>query len=209
MKKRIAVLCALLLICFAAAASAVTVSPETPESFRTLVGGKTFYARTSGWGSAGEGEDARYTIRITVCEENQFNAAAVESLAAGDEIRFEDGTETTVTEVSADEFGITVTGSNDDAYSFYKLENGSYSARTETEYAFWTDIFTVEVPLEKDISFLDWSDPENLEAPVKLGFDELLQHLQDDTNFAPYNTRVTFDENGKLAEFLYTYSPWN
>ena len=55
----------------------------------------------------------------------------------------------------------------------------------------------------------DWSDPENLEEPVKLGYDELLGHLLDGTNFAPYNTRVTFDENGKLIEFLYSYSPWN
>ena len=45
--------------------------------------------------------------------------------------------------------------------------------------------------------------------PVKLGFDELLNHLLEGTDFAPYNTRVTFDENGKLVEFLYNYSPWN
>ena len=65
------------------------------------------------------------------------------------------------------------------------------------------------MPLEKDIIFLDWSDPENLDEPVKLGFDELLDHLLEGTNFAPYNTRVTFDENGKLMELLYSYSPWN
>ena len=44
---------------------------------------------------------------------------------------------------------------------------------------------------------------------MKLGYDELLGHLLDGTNFAPYNTRITFDENGKLTEFLYSYSPWN
>ena len=53
------------------------------------------------------------------------------------------------------------------------------------------------------------SDPENLEAPVKKGYAELLDLLLEDTNFSPYNTKVTFDENGKLSEFLYTYSPWN
>ena len=37
----------------------------------------------------------------------------------------------------------------------------------------------------------------------------MLDLLLEDTNFSPYNTKVTFDENGKLSEFLYTYSPWN
>ena len=80
---------------------------------------------------------------------------------------------------------------------------------TDTDYPFWTDVFTVTVPLEKDIRFLDWSDPENLEEPVKLGFEELLDHLLNQTDFDPYNTKVTFDENGKLVELLYSYSPWN
>ena len=84
-----------------------------------------------------------------------------------------------------------------------------YTVRTETDNILYTDVFTITVPLEKDISFLDWSDPENLEAPVKKGYEELLDLLLEDTNFAPYNTRVTFDEYGKLVEFLYTYSPWN
>ena len=89
------------------------------------------------------------------------------------------------------------------------MEDGTYVASTDADYPFYTDIFTVNVPLEKDISFLDWSDPENLEEPVKRGYEELLDLLLEDTNFAPYNTRVTFDEYGKLVEFLYTYSPWN
>ncbi len=115
-----------------------------------------------------------------------------------------------VTEVNRDEYGVTVKGSNYDAYSFFREEDGTaYLAVTETDNPFYSDIFTVTVPLEKDISFLDWSDPENLEAPVKRGFDELITLIQDGTNLAPYNTRVTFDENGKIIEFLYNYSPWN
>ena len=114
-----------------------------------------------------------------------------------------------VTEVVRDEFGVIVIGGNYDAYSFFKAEDGAaYIAATDTDYPFYTDIFTVTVPLEKDIRFLDWSDPENLEAPVKRGFDELIVLLQEGTDFAPYNTKVTFDENGKLVELLYSYSPF-
>ena len=114
-----------------------------------------------------------------------------------------------IMEVTRDEFGVTVKDGDDESYSFWKAEDGTYIASTETDNPFYTEVFTVKVPLEKDISFLDWSDPENLDEPVKLGFNELLGHLLGDTDFAPYNTKVTFDENGKLVEFLYTYSPWN
>ena len=94
-------------------------------------------------------------------------------------------------------------------YSFSKTEDGYYVARTDTDNMFYTEVFTITIPLEKDISFQDWSDPANLAGPVKKGYDELLDLLLEDTNFSPYNTKVTFDENGKLVEFLYTYSPWN
>ena len=133
----------------------------------------------------------------------------IENLAEHDILCFGDGTATMVMEVIPDEYGAVVRGGNDDVYSFYRMEDGTYIASTDTDNPFYTEIFTVRVPLEKDISFLDWSDPENADGPVKLGYDELLGLLWDGTDFAPYNTRVTFDENGKLVEFLYSYSPWN
>ena len=113
-------------------------------------------------------------------------------------------------EKTADETGFEIKdAATSDKYLFTKMEDGTYVARTETDNMFYTELFTVTIPLSKDISFLDWSDPENLEAPVKKGYAELLDLLLEDTNFSPYNTKVTFDENGKLSEFLYTYSPWN
>ena len=214
MKKLTAILCVLLLACLAATAFAEApvsnlYKPNVSETFKALVGGKSFEARITGWGSTGEDEDARFEITVTVCERDRFDASAIENLAVHDIIRFGDGTATMAMEVTSDEYGVMVKGGNEDGYSFYKAEDGSYLASTDTDYPFYTDIFSVTVPLEKDILFLDWSDPENLEEPVKLGFDELLGHLQDGTGFAPYNTKVTFDENGKLVEFLYNYSPWN
>ena len=215
MKKMTAILCALLLICLAAAASAeVPVSnlykPNTSETFKALVGGKSFEAGITGWESVGEDEDAKFTISITVYERDRFDAAVIENLAEHDILCFGDGTAFMVMEVIRDEFGVTVKDGFDNGYSFFKAEDGdAYIAATDTDYPFYTDIFTVKVPLEKDVSFLDWSDPENLEAPVQLGFDALRDLLQGDTNFSPYNTCVTFDENGRLTEFLYSYSPGN
>ena len=82
-------------------------------------------------------------------------------------------------------------------------------ASSGPDYPLYTEVFTIKVPLEKAIAFLDRSNPENLDEPVKPGFDELPDRLPEGTNFAPYNTRATFDENGKLTELLYSYSPRN
>ena len=215
MKKVIALLCSLLLICLTVAASAeAPVSnlyrPITSETFRALVGGKSFEASISEMKSTGEDEDAKFTITLTVFERDRFDAAVIENLAEHDILCFGDGTAFMVMEVIRDEFGVTVKDGFHNGYSFSKAEDGeAYIAATDTDYPFYTEVFTVKVPLEKDVSFLDWSDPENLDEPVKSGFDELLNHLLEGTSFAPYNTKVTFDENGKLVEFLYTYSPWN
>ena len=215
MKKQLSILCALLLTCFAVAASAEApvsnlYTPNPSETLKALVGGKSFEAEITGLESVGEDEDARFTISITVCERDRFDPAIIDSLAERDIIRFGDGTSMMVMEVTRDEFGVTVKDGFNNSIYFYKAEDGdAYIASTDTENPFYTEVFTVKVPLGKDISFLDWSDPENLDEPVKLGFDELLDHLLEGTSFAPYNTRVTFDENGKLVEFLYSYSPWN
>ena len=214
MKKMMAILCVLLLTCFAVAAFAEApvsnlYKSNTPETFKALVGGKSFEARISGWGSTGEDEDAKYTITITVCERDRFDATVIENLAERDILCFGDGSSIMVMELTRDEFGMTVKDGYANGYSFYKAEDGTYLVSTDTDYPIYTEVFMVTVPLEKDINFLDWSDPENLEEPVKLGFDELLNHLLEGTDFAPYNTKVTFDENGKLVEFLYSYSPWN
>ena len=211
MKKLIAVVCALLLVCSAVSvfADSAVIRPDTPATFRELVGGKTFSARITGLKSTGEDEDTKFRISITVCERDLFDAAAIENLAVRDILYFGDGTATMVMEVTPNEFGFIVKGGNDDTYSFTRTEEGYYTVTTDTDYPFWTDIFAITVPLEKDIRFLDWSDPENLEEPGKRGFDELLDCLLSETDFAPYNTQVTFDENGKLVELLYNYSPWN
>ena len=210
MKKLMTILCALLLVCFAVTASAdVAVKPNTPETLKALLGGKCFCASLSGLESIGEDEDAKFTISVTVYERDQYDAALIENLAPHDILYFGNGTAAMVMEVIPDEFGVTVKDGFENTYIFSKNEEGFYTVTTDTDYPLWTEVFTVKVPLQKDISFLDWSDPENLEEPVKLGFDELLDLLLEETDFAPFNTRVTFDENGKLVEVLYNYSPWN
>lgn len=213
MKKLAAVLCALLAACLAASAcaeipSSTLYTPAVSETFKALVGGKTFEARVGDMKCVGEDEDARYTLTVTVCEETRY-AADIENLKVNDIVAFSPAYSTMAMEVTPDEFGFSIIDSYNDGYVFTRAEDGSYTVRTDTDNIRYTDVFTVTVPLHKDISFLDWSDPENLDGPVQKGYGDLLALLLEDTNFSPYNTRLTFDENGKLVEFLYTYSPWN
>ena len=210
-----AVLCVLLTACLTLSACAEGIpssnlyKPAVSETFKALVGGKTFEASVSRNKVYGEDEDARYTITITASEETRFEAKDIENLKEHDIIAFASGESIMVMKISSDEYGFRVMDGNSDEYFFDRTEDGSYIARTDTDNMFYTDIFTITIPLEKNISFLDWSDPENLDAPIKKGYEELLDLLLDDTNFAPYNTKVSFDENGKLTELLYSYSPWN
>ena len=213
MKKLAAVLCALLVACLAASAcaeipSSTLYTPAVSETFKALVGGKTFEARVDDMKCVGEDEDARYILTVTVCEETRY-AADIENLKVNDIVAFSPAYSTMAMEVTPDEFGFSIIDSCNDGYVFTRAEDGSYTVRTDTDNIRYTDVFTVTVPLHKDISFLDWSDPENPDGPVQKGYGDLLALLLEDTNFSPYNTRLTFDENGKLVGFLYTYSPWN
>ncbi len=215
MKKLSFILCVLMIACLAISACAEEIpssnlyKPAVSDTFRTLVSGKTFEACVSRNECFGEDEDAFYTITISASEETRFEAKDIENLKEHDIIAFAPGKSIMVMEKTADEFGFCFKDSNSDEYFFSKTDDGYYVARTDTDNMFYTEVFTITIPLDKDISFLDWSDPENLEAPVKKGYAELLDLLLEDTNFSPYNTKVTFDENGKLVELLYTYSPWN
>ena len=215
MKKLAAIVCALLMACLAATACAEVPTsnlykPAMSETFKTLVAGKSFEVLVNGKESFGEDADAIFTITLTACEPTHYAAEDIENLKEYDIIAFRPGTAMMVMEVTSDESEIKVKGGGEDNnYLFTKAEDGCYTVHTDTDNIVYTEIFTITVPLEKDISFLDWSDPENLEGPVKKGFDELLDLLLEGRNFSPYNTKVTFDENGKLVEFLYTYSPWN
>ncbi len=215
MKKFAAMLCALLIACLAGSAWAEDVPTSNlykaamSETFKTLVAGKTFQAGVARKECYGEDEDAYYTITITASEETRFEAKDVEALKEHDILAFAPGKTIMVMEKTADESGFSVKDGNSDVYYLSKTEDGYYVARTETDNPFYTDVFTITIPLGKDIRFLDWSDPDNLEAPVEKGYEDLLNLLLEDTNFSPYNTKVTFDENGKLVELLYTYSPWN
>ncbi len=215
MKRIIVMLCTLVMVCCAAAACAeVPVSnickPNAPVALKTLVGGKSFDAMITGWETTGEDEDGKLTISVTICERDRFDPAVIDNLAERDIIRFGDRTVIMAMEVTRSDLGVIVKDGDGEGYSFFKDEDGNYIATTDTDYPFWTEVFSFKVPVEKDISFLDWSNPENLKEPVKLGYDEFLDHLlEEKRRFTANNTRLTFDENGKLVEILLNYSPWD
>jgi len=214
MKRITAMICALALaLCAAAACAEAPVSnlcaPVAPAALRTLLGGNSFDAMITGWEFAGEDEDAKLTVLVTLCERDRFDPAVIDALAERDIIRFGDGTTVMAMEVARNDFGVHVKDGDGENYVFFKDEDGAYIATTDTDYPFWTEVFSFKAPVGKDVAFLDWSNPENLKEPVKLGYEEFVDYLLSGRGFTANNTRLTFDENGKLVEILLNYSPWD
>ena len=182
MKKLISFLSALLLVCFAAAAFA---EPYVSNLYKPIVP-ETLKALLGG---------KSFHARVN----------GMESTGQDEDTKFR----ISITVCERDRFDAAVI-ENLAVHDILQFGNGDAAMVMEViPDEFGVTVFTVTVPLEKDVRFLDWSDPANLEEPVQRGFDALFDLLLEDTNFSPYNTRVTFDENGTLVEFLYNYSPWN
>ena len=208
MKKWLSVLCLVLAVCLAASACAASVvMPDTPQMLKELVGGKSFIVDKVGMGSTGEDEDAKYTVTLALAEYKWFDAATVEALQVGDIVRISPTEGFMIMELTKNEDGdVIAKGGDGEAYLFSKREDGRCLLMTEFNYPIWANLFMMEVPIEKDIKFIDWTGEE----PVEKGYDELIELLViEDANIAPYNTTVTFDENGKMTEFKYVDSPFN
>ena len=207
MKKVLSVLCALMVICLAASAFAASVvMPETPQLLKDTVGGKSFNVEMVGLGITGEDEDSKVTATLALCEDKYFDAATVEALQEGDIVRISFDEGFMIMELTKNEDGdILVKTGDGEGYLFSKID-GRYLLTTETNYPLWARLFMMDVPVEKDVKFVDWTGEE----PVEKGYDELIELLTSEgVNISPYNTTITFDENGKMAEFKYVSSPYN
>lgn len=207
MKKWLSVLCLVLVVCLAASASAISVvRPATPDMLKDMVGGKSFDVEKTGLGFTGEDEDTKFVVTLALCENKYFDAATVEALEVGDILYIDFFNAIRIMEMEKDEMGdIVVKGAEGEGYLFTRID-GRYLLTTDYSYPIWARLFFMEVPIEKDIKFIDWTGEE----PVEKGYDELIELLTDeDTNIAPYNTTVTFDENGNMVEFKYVSSPYN
>ena len=211
MKRIIAALCVALIACMALAASAETVvRPQSDGIVKDLVAGKTFAARVNGYATFGEAPNARYELSLVLCERERFAASDIENLKPGDELICARGAYT-VKAVNVDEYGyyiIDTTDYYDESLSCYKNEDGTYTISNQNDYPFWRDAVSFDIRLDSDLVYSDWSDPE-ADEPTKRTVDELMKEVTDDRLFDANNTKVTFDENGKLTIFECTYSPFN
>ena len=93
MKKLTAILCALLIACLTASACAEIPSsdlyiPAVSETFRTLVGGKTFEARVDGKKCYGEDEDGRYSRFDEEHVQRAYNIEEIRTAAVKAGMRF-------------------------------------------------------------------------------------------------------------------------
>ena len=187
-------------------ASGKTVQPVMPEAFRALVAGKTFTARLMGYGWGDDPDSAVLTWQIS--EREAYPAEEIESLQPGDTI-VAGGERIPVASVRWDEWGCVVSDAAEwSVLNLSKRDDGLYVATTDTDNPFWRPVFTIEVPADASLRYLDWSG--DTEEPVELTVRELKARLAGDEIFLDENnTEITFDEDGNLSVILQRYSPWN
>ena len=206
MKKALCALICLLLTIVSLAASAQTVEPVIPDALISLVAGKTFVARMTGF--AGDEKMEHVTLSIQLSEQETYKAEEVEALQAGDVICI-GGDAFEIKEIKLDEYGDYVATGEEYTIYLSKDENGMYCAVTDTENRFYAKIAEIDVPAAENMRFLDWSDPE-AEEPVELTLKDLLtRYLNNEIFSMEYNTEITFDDNGNVSQLIYRYSPWN
>lgn len=208
MKKGIALLCALLLVCVSLTAFAQTVRPQTSPLILQLLAGNTFTVRLNGC-TFSEEDMSDAMLSITIYEHDEFAAEDIQKLQVDDEIIYGDLSKAPVLSVLADEFGITINAETSyTAVFFYELENGSCIAIDDDEHGHWHEVFTLSVPADSSVIYRDWSDPE-ADEPTDRPFAELVEDIANDVLFYEENTNVTFDDDGRLIIVQRNYSPWN
>lgn len=204
MKKSLfAVICALL-VCWAAGC-AQTAEPQMPEKLRGLVAGKTHIACLEGY--AADEAMAHVSLSFVIYEQETYQAQDVQALAPGDTLTV-GGEPFRILSIKQDEYGYEVTGETYDLF-LYPNEDGLYYAVSDTEHRFYAAVAAIEVPAPADLRFVDGSDPEAEEATVGTLQDLLDRYGKEEINSSADNTEITFDEEGRLTEIVYRYSPWN
>ena len=204
-------LCIFALICVLLAsltvsASAQTVEPLMPELLRQVLAGKTFTARMDSYFFDESME--HIILGFQICEKETYPAEAIEALKPGDTILV-GGEEFLIKEFKQEDFGYEAVG---ETYSIILTKNdaGLYTAISDTETSFFKNLFLIEADVGgSDFRFVDASAGDDV-PPTVLNVQEMVKKLSNgEIHSNEDNTKITFDENGKLVEFLYTYSPWN
>ena len=206
MKKTIVLICVVLLLSVACGAMAQTVWAQPAELLRPVLAGKTLTGIMSGYSLNGDGGIS--TMYVTLYEQARFAAKDVEALQPGDTL-MGGGMSITVKAIEADEWGYTLTGEWDEILNLIRDDQGGYYAVDDTEHTLWLQVCQLECNMAEGFEFVDDSDPDPDAQPIVRPVEDLVKGYEGDMVFLPDNMRITFDDDCRVTQVLYLYTPWN
>ena len=171
-----------------------------PVVTQKTLAGKTYTANLT------EYDAEANTLKADVLVPIRLDGEIVDSLQEGDQLSIGDEV-VTVESLKKDEFGVLV---NDEIELSYQ-DDGVRAAVFEREYTRTIAILTLQVP--DSLVFLDDIDPatgKTLDTPTEHTAAEFAEMLAAGgaPDFSSENVRITFDEEGELAQVERFYTPW-
>ena len=195
MKKTVSLILAALMILTASMAAAKTVEPESTET--NGLAGVTVHATVGGY-------DTRTgTFTVTLYDDDRFDIGNIEKLEAGDTL-LAGGWLYSVKEKTEDENG-DFTVLTEDGYEivFFQVGDGDMIARSTDDDRRYMHAFSIlHLPAAAAIRYEDNSDPDQAEAVITEGLDNILKiKAEKETTsigFDFYATVITLNENMEI-----------
>ena len=195
MKKTVSLILAALMILTASMAAAKTVEPESTET--NGLAGVTVHATVGGY-------DTRTgTFTVTLYDDDRFDIGSIEKLEAGDTL-LAGGWLYSVKEKTEDENG-DFTVLTEDGYEivFFQVGDGDMIARSTDDDRRYMHAFSIlHLPAAATIRYEDNSDPDQAEAVITEGLDDILKiKAEKETTsigFDFYATVITLNENMEI-----------
>jgi len=193
-KKTIAAMIMTCIIFSAGVTASADVKSLPSGTLVSVVAGKTFDGKVSGYGWGEEDDPSSLNMDFTVVEPIHYKAAEIESLKAGDVI-IAGFDAYTVASVQTDGSSVVVKPEEEwlTPVTFSAADDGTYTAENE-EGMLKSDSFSFSGNLDPALVYVNTEGEELTEA-------ELLRDISDE-KIDTYSTavKITFDENGFVVK---------
>ena len=195
MKKTVFLILAAVMILTASIAAAKTVEPESTET--DGLAGVTVHA------TVGEYDAQTKTFTVTLYDDDRFDIDNIEKLEAGDTL-LAGGRLYRVKEKTEEESG-DILIATEDGYEivFFQVGDGDMIARSTDDDRRYMHAFSVlHLPAAAAIRYEDNSDPDQAEAVITEGLDDILKIKSEkettSIGFDFYATVITLNENMEI-----------
>jgi hypothetical protein len=191
-KKLISLVLAAVMILAVSAAAAKTVEPDDTEIER--LAGATVHATVGEWN-----EDAK-VFQLTLYDDDRYDIEDIEELEAGDVLLAGGGVYRVKEKQETEDGGFMVVTEDGYEIVFVKVGDDDFIAQSTDDDRRYMHAFAVlYLPAAEGITYEDYSDPDQEEATVTTGLEEILkikaEKERNSIGFDFYATMITLNES--------------